>query len=301
MHQSALTHSEAGAWSELTVDWTLSTLVATSVEFRYVLHPSYLSVRPALIFRRENFPQNSPASGIALCNQYLVYCSCGKWTKSSPVHPIKMAAKDMFLVTNILFLMILHSLSNSNTNTVHWFLALFWCVSSLLLPIFACVFSARTFSTSIFASVFSNYVVFIDCDCVLFLEWRWCKTLIHSGSMNALLSSMNTDIPHHPPGHLLLYVYCVSHCCHSYSIYVIVIIICMSKVSKGSQNCYAETQQIYYMVYSPVVFSFSALMLLVGRQEGHRACKKLSGGMLAWLSGMTCKTDATATHCLLLQ
>jgi len=25
-------------------------------------------------------------------------------------------------------------------------------------------------------------------------------------------------------------------------------------------------------------------MLLVGRQEGHRACKKLSGGILAWLS-----------------
>ena len=32
------------------------------------------------------------------------------------------------------------------------------------------------------------------------------------------------------------------------------------------------------------VFAFSALMLLVGRQEGHPACKKLSGGVLAWLS-----------------
>jgi len=28
--------------------------------------------------------------------------------------------------------------------------------------------------------------------------------------------------------------------------------------------------------------SFSALTLLVGRQEGHPACKKLSGGVLAW-------------------
>jgi len=27
--------------------------------------------------------------------------------------------------------------------------------------------------------------------------------------------------------------------------------------------------------------AFSALMLLVGRQEGHLACKKLSGGVLA--------------------
>jgi len=30
--------------------------------------------------------------------------------------------------------------------------------------------------------------------------------------------------------------------------------------------------------------AFSALTLLVGRQEGHPACKKLSDGVLAWLS-----------------
>ena len=30
--------------------------------------------------------------------------------------------------------------------------------------------------------------------------------------------------------------------------------------------------------------AFSAMTLLVGRQEGHPACKKLSGGVLAWLS-----------------
>jgi len=29
---------------------------------------------------------------------------------------------------------------------------------------------------------------------------------------------------------------------------------------------------------------FCALTLLVGWQEGHPACKKLSGGVLAWLS-----------------
>jgi len=32
-----------------------------------------------------------------------------------------------------------------------------------------------------------------------------------------------------------------------------------------------------------VCSAFSALTLLVGRQEGHPACKKLSGGVLAWL------------------
>jgi len=34
----------------------------------------------------------------------------------------------------------------------------------------------------------------------------------------------------------------------------------------------------------PSPITFSAVLLLVGRQEGHPACKKLSGGVLAWLS-----------------
>jgi len=53
--------------------------------------------------------------------------------------------------------------------------------------------------------------------------------------------------------------------------------------------------------------AFSALTLLVGRQEGHPACKKLSGGVLAWLSVWSeCRlaygpADAIATDYLLLQ
>ena len=39
---------------------------------------------------------------------------------------------------------------------------------------------------------------------------------------------------------------------------------------------------IVYLKYDYV--AFSALTLLVGRQEGHPACEKLSGGVLAWLS-----------------
>jgi len=41
------------------------------------------------------------------------------------------------------------------------------------------------------------------------------------------------------------------------------------------------------IAFSAIAFSaiaFSALTLLVGRQEGHPACKKLSGGRLVWLS-----------------
>jgi len=36
--------------------------------------------------------------------------------------------------------------------------------------------------------------------------------------------------------------------------------------------------------FNAYVVAFSALTLLVGRQEGHLACKNLSGGVLAWLS-----------------
>jgi len=58
-----------------------------------------------------------------------------------------------------------------------------------------------------------------------------------------------------------------------------------------------------------VLGAFSALTLLVGWQKGHPACKKLSDGVLAWLSGwikvQTCTAhgpaDGTATHYLWLQ
>ena len=39
----------------------------------------------------------------------------------------------------------------------------------------------------------------------------------------------------------------------------------------------------FSVTLSRMVLAFSALTLLVGR-EGHPACKKLSGGVLAWLS-----------------
>jgi len=43
---------------------------------------------------------------------------------------------------------------------------------------------------------------------------------------------------------------------------------------------YVRFDSYCWLEYEP----FSALTLLVERQEGHPACKKLSGGVLAWLS-----------------
>jgi len=53
--------------------------------------------------------------------------------------------------------------------------------------------------------------------------------------------------------------------------------------------------------------AFSALTLLVGRQEGHPACKKLSGDVLAWLPVLSkkwCNIDVISlfdicAHCFL--
>jgi len=67
------------------------------------------------------------------------------------------------------------------------------------------------------------------------------------------------------------------------------------------------TDHQYIALHAESLSVFSALMLLVGQHEWHPACKKLSGGVLAWLSVWSeCRlaygpADATATHCLLLQ
>jgi len=39
-----------------------------------------------------------------------------------------------------------------------------------------------------------------------------------------------------------------------------------------------------FIAITSYINPFSALTLLVGQHEGHPACKKLSGGVLAWLS-----------------
>ena len=44
------------------------------------------------------------------------------------------------------------------------------------------------------------------------------------------------------------------------------------------------SEVLLIFVYLQAAEAFSALTLLVRRQEGHPACKKLSGGVLAWLS-----------------
>jgi len=53
---------------------------------------------------------------------------------------------------------------------------------------------------------------------------------------------------------------------------------------EGHPACKKTERWGFGMVIGLELFAFSALTLLVGRQEGHQACKKMSGGVLAWLS-----------------
>ena len=65
---------------------------------------------------------------------------------------------------------------------------------------------------------------------------------------------------------------------------------CFSKIQIGLPFWYRLTRVVpekgplNRCVCVCVAGAFSALTLLVGRQEGHPACKKLSGGVLVWLS-----------------
>ena len=52
----------------------------------------------------------------------------------------------------------------------------------------------------------------------------------------------------------------------------------------ASSTCEKTQQVAILLALKGRIYSFSALTLSVGRQEGHPACKKLSSEVLAWLS-----------------
>ena len=53
--------------------------------------------------------------------------------------------------------------------------------------------------------------------------------------------------------------------------------------NKIKNRCY-KNHLFYFILFDVKLVAFSAMTLLVGQQEGHPACKKLSGGVLVWLS-----------------
>jgi len=57
-----------------------------------------------------------------------------------------------------------------------------------------------------------------------------------------------------------------------------------SEVTHAGHSGFDHRQSPEDILLLLLLSSFSALTLLVGQQERHPACKKLSGGVLAWLS-----------------
>jgi len=58
------------------------------------------------------------------------------------------------------------------------------------------------------------------------------------------------------------------------------------RVSSGELHLFLISRHLAVCSYTQLyalLHALSALMLLVGQQEGHPACKKLSGEVLAWL------------------
>jgi len=120
------------------------------------------------------------------------------------------------------------------------------------------------------------------------------------GAVAQPLHSFQQNIYFHNRWGLLTYSHCI------YFINNLVVVNISQQFS--TQFCNNKNTINVLSKYNIIVGSksaFSALMLLVGQQERHLACKKLSGGVLAWLSVwgevQIWPTDATATHCLLLQ
>ena len=81
--------------------------------------------------------------------------------------------------------------------------------------------------------------------------------------------------------------------------------ICAAGEQLGASASNWISDSSIFIEFLPDCTDFSALTLLVGRQEEHPACKKTEW----WGAGMviclvqTCiwRSDATATHCLMLQ
>ena len=59
---------------------------------------------------------------------------------------------------------------------------------------------------------------------------------------------------------------------------------CHLPVYRISYSSSQGGSQTHVSLITVMIFAFNATTLLVGRQEGHPAWKKLSGGVLAWLS-----------------
>jgi len=100
------------------------------------------------------------------------------------------------------------------------------------------------------------------------------------GSLKEMHWSVQSDV--------IAMVYCCEHCMQ---------ILCpVVQKLKYQCGCEYRAQMLTVFFRGHVVAAFSALTLLVGWQEGHLACKKLSGGVLALVMCLERGADLHMAH-----
>ena len=103
------------------------------------------------------------------------------------------------------------------------------------------------------------------------------------------------------------FVFLCWHCIDVFLLYTSFSNACNSNRPVICSQCHRFARAVISVTISYFEFAFSALTLLVGRQEGHPARKNwVVRCWCGYLSGARCRlaygpADATATHCLLLQ
>ena len=111
-------------------------------------------------------------------------------------------------------------------------------------------------------------------------ELRRKEVVCHSDHLQQTVHSRNACNSHHGNcnGKLASEMHCVTKMCR---LQIATIFACIKQYRYFVVNHMFKFMARWCNGYS----AFSALMLLVGRQEGHPACKKhKSGGVLAWSS-----------------
>ena len=136
-----------------------------------------------------------------------------------------------------------------------------------------------------------KYELHLHDSCVLSLKFAACGKWFASTGKDNLLNAWRT-----PYGASIFQVlvrdkrYQLVQCAHDKALipktliycYALIIMCCSTVITSCACAYVCYFRHLYPFICTTM--AFSALTLLVRRQEGHPACKKLSGGVLVWLS-----------------
>ena len=159
-------------------------------------------------------------------------------------------------------------------------LAICWNSVHIKLPS-DCVMQCFSYATATSCKLLSSKNILRDSRIQRFIILRWKNSL--STSFNAIMSHTSDD-----PAEKSAVTQCCGQCykCSWGGTGMELLQCCVLWfVYFSSCMCHiAWIASFWILCINGMSFAFSALTLLVGRQEGHPACKKLSGEVLAWLS-----------------